>query len=218
MSRRIAGLRSLGALVLLAGAAVFAPQHLSEPDLSLSFAGPDRLYPFGADQRGRPLLQYAQQGASVILWPAMAAGALVGFMGVLGGLLRCVGDQRIDAGVSAFGEVVGALPRMVVILVAALLIPSGSRGLLPLALAWAILASPGAMDEAAAVAERLGGAAVAASRRLAEAVTLEISALAQQGVRHVPGFGHRFHPIDPRAPRLLELVDGAAKAGVVGGR
>ncbi len=36
--------------------------------------------------------------------------------------------------------------------------------------------------------------------------------------RFVPGFGHRFHPLDPRAPRLLELVDGAARAGVVSGR
>ena len=32
------------------------------------------------------------------------------------------------------------------------------------------------------------------------------------------GFGHRFHPVDPRAPRLLELVDEAAAAGVVSGR
>ncbi len=36
--------------------------------------------------------------------------------------------------------------------------------------------------------------------------------------RHVPGFGHRFHPIDPRAPRLLALVDAAAKKGIVTGR
>jgi len=69
-----------------------------------------------------------------------------------------------------------------------------------------------------AIDERLGGAAVTDSQRMAEAVTLEIIALAQQGVRRVAGFGHRFHPIDPRAPRLLELVDGAAKAGVVSGR
>jgi len=68
-----------------------------------------------------------------------------------------------------------------------------------------------------AIAERLGAAAIATSR-LTEAVTLEINALAQHGVRHVPGFGHRFHPVDPRAPRLLELVDVAAKAGVVSGR
>jgi citrate synthase len=54
--------------------------------------------------------------------------------------------------------------------------------------------------------------------RLAEAVTQEIEALAQRGIRHVPGFGHRFHPLDPRAPRLLELVDAAVEAGVVDGR
>lgn len=36
--------------------------------------------------------------------------------------------------------------------------------------------------------------------------------------RFIPGFGHRFHkPVDPRAPRLLGLVDEAAKAGAVSG-
>jgi citrate synthase len=36
--------------------------------------------------------------------------------------------------------------------------------------------------------------------------------------RYIPGFGHRFHkPIDPRAPRLLSLVDEAAAEGVVQG-
>jgi citrate synthase len=40
---------------------------------------------------------------------------------------------------------------------------------------------------------------------------------AQRG-KFIPGYGHRFHPIDPRAPRLLELVDAAASAGVVDGR
>ena len=35
---------------------------------------------------------------------------------------------------------------------------------------------------------------------------------------YVPGFGHRFHkPEDPRAPRLLALVDAAAAEGTVGG-
>lgn len=36
--------------------------------------------------------------------------------------------------------------------------------------------------------------------------------------KFVSGFGHRFHPVDPRAPRLLELVDRAAADGVVSGR
>jgi citrate synthase len=69
-----------------------------------------------------------------------------------------------------------------------------------------------------AVAERMGSAAPTDGRALAEAVTLEIDTLAQQGVSHVPGFGHRFHPLDPRAPRLLELVDAAAAKGAVSGR
>jgi citrate synthase len=49
------------------------------------------------------------------------------------------------------------------------------------------------------------------------AVTAEIDALAERGVSHVPGFGHRFHPIDPRAPRLLQLVDVAVADGAVAG-
>jgi len=42
-------------------------------------------------------------------------------------------------------------------------------------------------------------------------------AIEQHG-KFVPGFGHRFHPVDPRAPRLLELVDAAARNGIVSGR
>jgi citrate synthase len=68
-----------------------------------------------------------------------------------------------------------------------------------------------------AIAARLGDGP-AGERPLAEAVDAEIKALAERGIRHVPGFGHRFHPRDPRAPRLLELVDAAAAAGVVSGR
>jgi citrate synthase len=68
-----------------------------------------------------------------------------------------------------------------------------------------------------AIAARIGDGP-ADERRLAEAIAAEIDALAQRGIRHVPGFGHRFHPRDPRAPRLLELVDRAAAAGAVSGR
>lgn len=57
----------------------------------------------------------------------------------------------------AFSELVGSLPRLVVILVVALALPLDWRGLLPIGVTWALLASPGAMDEAAATAERLGG-------------------------------------------------------------
>lgn len=35
--------------------------------------------------------------------------------------------------------------------------------------------------------------------------------------KHIPGFGHRFHPVDPRAPRLLQMVDIFTEKGVVSG-
>lgn len=36
--------------------------------------------------------------------------------------------------------------------------------------------------------------------------------------KYIPGYGHRFHPVDPRAPRLMELVREAKEAGIVDGR
>jgi citrate synthase len=38
------------------------------------------------------------------------------------------------------------------------------------------------------------------------------------GSRYVPGFGHRFHPVDPRRDPLLALVDRAVAEGTVAGR
>jgi citrate synthase len=61
-------------------------------------------------------------------------------------------------------------------------------------------------------------AARAGSGDLAAAVAAEIEVLEDRGIKHLPGFGHRFHPLDPRAPRLLGLVDAAVQSGVVSGR
>lgn len=42
--------------------------------------------------------------------------------------------------------------------------------------------------------------------------------IADQG-KIIPGFGHRFHtPVDPRAPRLMTLVDEAVESGACNGR
>ncbi|MGE0880643.1 MAG: citryl-CoA lyase [Acidimicrobiia bacterium] len=43
------------------------------------------------------------------------------------------------------------------------------------------------------------------------------TALAGVG-RFIPGFGHRFHPVDPRVEPLLVMVEAAREAGVVSGR
>ncbi len=50
------------------------------------------------------------------------------------------------------------------------------------------------------------------------AVDKALDAFFADGGKFVPGFGHRFHPVDPRAPKLLSEVDEAAAAGHVGGR
>ncbi len=69
------------------------------------------------------------------------------------------------------------------------------------------------------IADRLTGKPPKAQSRQAivAAVEAEMDALIKRSVSHVPGFGHRFHPIDPRAPKLLQLADKAAAAGVIPG-
>jgi citrate synthase len=55
-------------------------------------------------------------------------------------------------------------------------------------------------------------------RDLDDAVRLVLQRRRDAGVTYIPGFGHRFHPLDPRTPRLLSLVDAAAADGTVSGR
>lgn len=52
---------------------------------------------------------------------------------------------------------------------------------------------------------------------LAAAVTTHVDRLLHGKDRYVPGFGHRFHPIDPRSVRLLKIVDDFAARQVVSG-
>ncbi len=157
MNRRLPILLAVGGLVLLVLPGLLAPEFLSPPDMSKAFAGPLEVPPFGADQRGRPLVEYATQGTRVLALPALIAGCLVMFLSTLGGLVACAGGRHVQTIVQVISEILGALPRLVVILVVALVLPRDGRGLLPIAITWALLSAPGAIDEASAVAARLGG-------------------------------------------------------------
>jgi len=53
---------------------------------------------------------------------------------------------------------------------------------------------------------------------LIAAIEQELDAFIAERGKYLPGFGHRFHPIDPRAGRLLGMVDEAAALGIVNGR
>ncbi|ESX80147.1 MULTISPECIES: citryl-CoA lyase [unclassified Mesorhizobium] len=53
---------------------------------------------------------------------------------------------------------------------------------------------------------------------LADAVSARVDRFLAGEDGYVPGLGHRFHPVDPRAPRLIELTRDFAALGVVSGR
>jgi citrate synthase len=53
--------------------------------------------------------------------------------------------------------------------------------------------------------------------RVAGSASEVIARWRSRGVRYLPGFGHRFHTLDPRRDPLLGLVDEAVAAGVVAG-
>jgi citrate synthase len=75
----------------------------------------------------------------------------------------------------------------------------------------------GAGEQAVEMYESIA-ARVDAGSAPVEAVRAGVDEAINKYGKFISGFGHRFHPIDPRAPRLLELIDVAAKEGHVDGR
>jgi ABC-type dipeptide/oligopeptide/nickel transport system permease subunit len=142
--------------VLLAASAL-APEFLPTPQPDRAYLGPLEAPPFGTDDRGLSLHHYALQGAAIVTIPSLLSGLTVMALATVAGLVRCAALGWVDGAIQAFSELVGSLPRLVVILVVALMLPMDWKGLLPIGLAWAVLSAPGAMDEAAATAGRLGG-------------------------------------------------------------
>lgn len=74
----------------------------------------------------------------------------------------------------------------------------------------------GAGEQAVGVYYRIR-ARINGTETLKTATAAVLDELACEGVRYLPGFGHRFHPVDPRSPRLLSLLDEAQKSGVIDG-
>jgi citrate synthase len=64
--------------------------------------------------------------------------------------------------------------------------------------------------------------AIAADSRSATELTGTVDSALQEFVaahgKIIPGFGHRFHPVDPRCAPLLALVEEARQSGAVSGR
>jgi citrate synthase len=75
----------------------------------------------------------------------------------------------------------------------------------------------GAGEQAVELFEAIA-ARIDAGRPQGDAVRAGLDAFIEAHGKFVPGFGHRFHPVDPRAAPLLALVDAAAARGTVSGR
>lgn len=69
------------------------------------------------------------------------------------------------------------------------------------------------MEVFAGIVERMDKGA-----SLDEAVRAEYKDFTATKGKYLPGYGHRFHPVDPRAPRLMAVVEAAAAKGVVSGK
>jgi len=61
------------------------------------------------------------------------------------------------------------------------------------------------------------GAIAESGTVLVDAVDKVLDAYVAEHGKIIPGFGHRFHPTDPRTPKLLQLVENACKDGAVSG-
>src|SRR5690606_4024965 len=75
----------------------------------------------------------------------------------------------------------------------------------------------GAGEQAVALYQEIAGD-VESGTETSAAVRKGLDAFIARHGKYISGFGHRFHPIDPRAIRLLELVDQAVANGEVSGR
>lgn len=75
----------------------------------------------------------------------------------------------------------------------------------------------GAGEQAVELFERVARR-LDAGDALDPAVEGELRRWGEERGKNIPGFGHRFHPVDPRTAPLLEQVDAAAAAGAVSGR
>lgn len=193
----IIGLLLLAAFIT---AAVSAPERLPAPDMDHLFGKPWEVPPFGADTKGISLVHYVLQGAGIVLGPSALAGIMVMIFSAIAGLARCAGVSSLDTVLQVFSEIAGALPRMVVVLVVAFVVPKEYVSLYPLAIAWAILAAPGAMDEAAAAAGRLGGA------RFVEALRAHGFSLTRIYLYHITWLNLRSVLVRQGAEVLMQVV------------
>jgi citrate synthase len=76
----------------------------------------------------------------------------------------------------------------------------------------------GAGEQAVAIYQEIAHLMDSENASLKTATEEVLDAYIEENGKYIPGFGHRFHPVDPRAPALLELVRKYANGADISGR
>lgn len=112
---------SLLLLALITTAAIFGPMLMpgSAQELSANqFAPPSWAHPFGTDLHGQDMLYRVLTGARVSLSVGLAGALIAFFIGTAYGLLAGYAGGKTDGAMMRFVEILYAVPRLIILLIA----------------------------------------------------------------------------------------------------
>jgi peptide/nickel transport system permease protein/oligopeptide transport system permease protein len=112
---------ALGILILVSAAALFLPLFLNTPPHATSpetFLAPSTSHPFGTDLNGRDLLSRTLQGARISLVVGFSGAIVSLLIGTAVGLVAGYCGGGIDALLMRFVDVLYAIPRLILIILA----------------------------------------------------------------------------------------------------
>ena len=112
---------SMIVIALVALAAIFGPELLPASAREVSavqFAPPSWAHPFGTDLHGQDLLYRVLSGARVSLAVGVAGALIAFFIGTAYGLVSGYAGGRVDGAMMRFVEILYAVPRLIILLIA----------------------------------------------------------------------------------------------------
>jgi len=112
---------SMVVLAVVVVAAVFGPMLLPDSFREVSatqFAKPSWVHPFGTDLHGQDMLYRVLSGARVSLVVGIAGALIAFFIGTAYGLVAGYAGGRTDGAMMRFVEILYAVPRLIILLIA----------------------------------------------------------------------------------------------------
>jgi len=111
----------LAVLAVVVLAAIFGPMLLPDSAAEVSatqFAAPSWKHPFGTDLHGQDMLYRVLSGARVSLTVGVAGALIAFFIGTAYGLVSGYFGGRVDEVMMRFVEILYAIPRLIILLIA----------------------------------------------------------------------------------------------------